>query len=273
MNHINLESIGLEESEAKVYKALLELGPSTVREITDKAGITRTLGYHVLEHLGLYGLVNRVSGTGKKIQYSANHPRSLVQFVKNKKNAWTRREEEVTELLSDLVSLYRDAEKPVVRYQFGIEGAKTMFWETLEAKTEIIGISAADAWEDFALRSWVNTYTAERARRRIHERLLVLDSEDVRQWVFKNYAGSKKYTSFRFISREQLPSILNFGGEINVFENKIVFAITRRPHEMGVMLESAPLVNIFKGLFELAWLQAVPSEEIRRQEVGKRRKK
>jgi len=39
-----INKLGLEKSEAAIYTALLELGPSTVTEITKKAGITRTRG-------------------------------------------------------------------------------------------------------------------------------------------------------------------------------------------------------------------------------------
>jgi sugar-specific transcriptional regulator TrmB len=57
-----ISQLGLDETEGKVYLALLELGPATVDEITKKAGINRTLGYYALEKLGWYGLVDRATG-------------------------------------------------------------------------------------------------------------------------------------------------------------------------------------------------------------------
>jgi len=83
-----LKKIGLEDTDAKIYLSLLQLGPSTATEISRKAGISRTLSYHALEKLGWLGLVNRASGKRKKLQFFVEHPKNLVQFVKDKKNVW-----------------------------------------------------------------------------------------------------------------------------------------------------------------------------------------
>ncbi len=115
-----LEKSGLDDTEAKVYLALLELGPSTVTEITSKANITRTLGYHVLEKLGWQGLVDEAGDRGRRLHYVAKHPRHLLQFVKNKKTSVERQLAELAEHLPEIVSLYKIAEKPVVRSQAGV---------------------------------------------------------------------------------------------------------------------------------------------------------
>lgn len=264
---VNLTNLGLEESEAKVYEALLELGPSTVSEVTKKAGITRTLGYHVLEKLALNNLVNRASGRGAKICYSANHPRALSQFVTNRKNQWERRTKEVEALLPELVSLYKIAEKPTVRYQEGAIGVKSIFTETLESSEEILSILDIEGWNENEFRSWGKTYNAERSRRKIKERILMLDTPQGRDWM-KHYRGSFKYTQYRWIKPEQIPGIAAFGGEINIYENKVVMALLKKPNLMGVMVESAALANILKGMFELAWQVAVPAKQKRKTKAS-----
>lgn len=78
-----LKNIGLEESETKIYLALLELSSSSVSEITNRAGITRTLGYHMLNKLSWNNLVSRVKTKGKKIIFTAEYPRRVIQFAQN----------------------------------------------------------------------------------------------------------------------------------------------------------------------------------------------
>ena len=252
MNAKDLQQLGLEETEAKVYLALLELGPATVSEITKKAGITRTLGYHVLEKLGWHGLVNQVSGKGAKIIFSAEHPQRLVQHVKNKKNQWQRTLEKVEQELPDLISLYKIADKPTVKYQEGVEGIKNIFNETLESNEEILTIMDVDGWDVPEFRSYAREYNRERSKRKIHERILLLDTKSARDWM-ADYRGSFKYTHYRWIKKEQLKGIELFSGEIDIFENKVVMALLKQPNRMGIMLESDALSNILKTLFALAW--------------------
>lgn len=255
-----IKGLGLEENEAKVYQALLELGSSTVSQITKKAGITRTFGYQILDKLSIYGLVNRVSGEGTKIRFVAEHPRRLVQFIQNRKNQWERRLKEAENRLPDLVSLYKIADKPVVKYQEGIEGLKSIFVQTLESKEEILSILDIEGWNISELCQFGKEYNRERSVRKVKERILMLDTPQGREWM-KNYRGSFKYTHYRWIKPEQLPGIKEFGGEINIYENKVVMALLKKPNMMGVMIESSALANILRGLFELAWIQGVEAKK------------
>ena len=244
-----LANLELEESEINVYLALLELGPSTVSEITKKAQITRTLGYHVLEKLGWIGLVDQVSGKGKKIIFSAQHPNRLLQYVKNKKNAWDKNINDVQEYLPNLISLYRIEDKPVIRYQQGDEGLKNIYIESLESKTEILSILDVDGWDVPEFRSFGRWYIRERVKRKISERILMLERQSVKEY----YNKSSKLTNYKWINFVQLPGIMDLGGEINIFENKVLIAITKKPNRMGILIESVVLANLMRALYELAW--------------------
>ena len=254
-----IKKSGLDETESKVYLALLQLGPATVSEITQKAQITRTLGYHVLQKLGVYGLVDQTSSHGKKIVYSVEHPQRLVQFVKNKKNKWERNLKEIEQGLPDLISSFKIAEKPVIRYQQGVEGIKAIYEETLDSKEEILSILDVEGWSNPEFKSWGENYNYERSRRKIKERVLLLDTPISRKWM-KNFKGSFKYTEYRWIKKEQLPGIEDFGGEINIYENKVVMAL-HKPMPIGVIVESKSLSNLLKGLHFLAWNSGIPTKE------------
>lgn len=254
-----INDLGLDKNEAKVYQALLELGPSTVSQVTKKAGITRTFGYQILEKLSIYGLVNRTSGKSQKIFYEAEHPRRLVQFVKNKKNHWNRRLKQAEKILPELVSIYKIAEKPIIKYQEGVEGIKTIYEQTLNSREEILSILDIEGWDVPEFKQWGKEYNRERSRRKIHERILILDTPQGRKWM-RHYRGSFKYTHYRWIKPEQLPKILDFGGEINIYENKTIMAL-HKPAKIGILIESTALSNLLKALFELAWTQGKPAKK------------
>jgi len=252
-----LKNLDLEESEAKVYLAMLELGPSTVSEITKKAKITRTLGYHVLEKLNCYGLVDRSFSKKNKIEYLAKHPKNLIQFVKNKKNSWEKKVEEIQQDLPKFLNLYKIAEKPVTRFQSGLTGIKNIFTETLESKTEILSILDIKSWNTSKLKQFNKIYNKKQNQKQIKKKILLLDTKANKDWI-KHYQKSLKYTKYKFIKPEQLPEISNFEGEINIYENKIVMVLLKKPNQMGIIIENTTLANILKALFELAWQTATP---------------
>ncbi|MFH1789631.1 MAG: hypothetical protein ABH832_01010 [bacterium] len=88
----------------------------------------------------------------------------------------------------------------------------------------------------------------------------MLDTPQGREWM-KNYKGSYKYTQYRWIKPEEIPGIKNFGGEINIYQNKVVMALLKKPNLMGAIIESSALSNILKGLFELAWKQGIETKK------------
>jgi sugar-specific transcriptional regulator TrmB len=245
---------GLDPSEAKVYLALLELGPSTVSEITRKAAITRTLGYHVIQKLSWHGLVDKTSGEGKRARYSAEHPRRFVQFVEGKRASWDKKAQNAEQLLPELVSVFKHAEKPTVRYQDGPEGIMALFQETLETQTDILVISDVEVWSSSLYTTWGMAYIRERMRRKIKARILFLDTPYARTWK-NTYRGKNSFTEIRWIKPEKLKGITDFGGEMNIWDQKMTMGI-HKPTAMGVTIESTALVAVLRALFEFAWMQA-----------------
>jgi sugar-specific transcriptional regulator TrmB len=246
-----LKQFGFDDDETKIYLALLELGPATVTEITKRAGITRTLGYIVLDKLGGRGLITRVNDGGKKIKYVAEHPRNFVQYVKNTKNSWERRLDSAERLLPELVSVYRVQDKPVVRYQEGIKGITTIFEESLQAKSEILSVTDVESWQNPEFWDWAKSYNRERNRHKVKERILLLDTPQGRAWI-KSYRPSP-YTVYRWVTREQAKGLLEFGGELNIYDNKVVVALPKKSQRMIAVTESKVFSDILRAMFEIVW--------------------
>lgn len=249
-----LQKIGLEDSEAKTYLALLELGPSTVSEITRQAQITRTLGYHALEKLSWLGLVDRVTVPGKKISYHALHPHNLRQYVKSRRQQWARNLQKVEQSLPQLVSLYKLAEKPVVHYHEGLAGIKKIANETLAAKKEMYTILDVEEWNALPLKTFGRQWDRERSKKGIKEKQLLLKTAKAQEWM-KYFTGSPKNTEVRWLDPKLLSHIKDFKGEINIYDNKVAMLLLAKPNRMGIIIESATLANILKSLFTLAWRQ------------------
>ena len=58
MNLSSLTQLDLSEREIAIYKALLELGPSSIRDLADKSGFNRGSTYETLKTLVSKGIVS-----------------------------------------------------------------------------------------------------------------------------------------------------------------------------------------------------------------------
>ena len=81
-----LEEIGLTKGEIAVYMALLDVGSSTVGPIIDKANVSSSKVYDILERLMDKGLVSFVIKSGTK-NFEAADPERLLDYMKEKKRS------------------------------------------------------------------------------------------------------------------------------------------------------------------------------------------
>jgi HTH-type transcriptional regulator, sugar sensing transcriptional regulator len=245
-----IASLGLSENEAKVYLALLELGPSLVTEISQKAEVNRVSCYDVLEKLVQYNLVTYASGQNSKKRYSAMPPYNLFSFLERRQKRQDKKLEELKRKMPELKMLYRELNRPSIKFFEGTEGLKAIYAETLKSKTEILSVGDCEEWETPDLAAWGRQYNRERAKAKIYERVLVPASEKTIDW-FRNYSTTMKYTKYRIFPKEKVNYL--FDSEINIFENKIMIALLKKPNRMGILITSSQLANILKAIFEMAW--------------------
>ncbi|EFK94975.1 transcriptional regulator, TrmB [sediment metagenome] len=249
LNEKNLCDLGLKVKEARVYLATLELGQSLVTDISQKAAVNRTSGYHILERLCVRGLVIRTSGQGAKRKYAAEPPAYLLNIYEGKQKNLTRKIEKIKTLLPALNNLYKDKNKPVIKFYDGSEGIKKVYLETLKSKEEILAVGDIDEWENPVFNKWIRQYAKKRAARKIYERGLITATEKSAAWV-NNYPATKKYSHFRWLPKDRFPYL---GSEVDIYEDKVVVVLLKKPNYLGVLIQSAELARIMKTLFELAW--------------------
>ena len=93
-----LANLGLSENGAKVYMAMLELGPATVLEISAKAGVNRPTTYFQIEALKKLGLVSSQT-KGKKQLFIAEAPEQLDFILDRQKGEIEQKKEELQKIL------------------------------------------------------------------------------------------------------------------------------------------------------------------------------
>lgn len=118
-----LQEIGLNEKEAAIYLALLQVDAASVIDIAKKTGINRSTVYVVLEDLMKKGLVSETK-SGKKIHYQAESPERLVAFVEGQRMVFEERSRRLPDIIPQIKSVQRaSGERPMVKYFEGREAA------------------------------------------------------------------------------------------------------------------------------------------------------
>jgi HTH-type transcriptional regulator, sugar sensing transcriptional regulator len=245
-----IASLGLSEKEARIYLALLDLGPSLVTEIGKKAEVSRVTCYDVLEKLVKYNLVTYASGKGSRRRYSAMPPHNLFSFLERRQKREEKQLEELKKKMPELKMLYKEPHRPNIKFFEGTEGLKAIYAETLKSKREILSVGDCEEWESPDLAAWGKQYNRERAKAKIYERVLVPSSEKTINW-FRNYPTTMKYTRYRIFPKEKVNYL--FDSEINIFEDKIMIALLKKPNRMGILITSPELAKILRAMFEMAW--------------------
>ncbi len=237
-----LIGIGLSDKQAGVYLASLELGPSTVNEISRRAGINRTTGYDILEMLVFEGLVSPL-GKSKVQKYVAENPERIVQYAQNQIKRARDVLSEAKKLAPELKSIYQKKEKPIVRFYEGKEGIKQVFEDTLTAKETIVGYACAEAMYR-SLPEFYADYVPRRVAKGIHARGILQDSSQMRQIIKKD---KEELRESRLLPKE----VYDLDIEINIYDNKVM--MVSWAENVGILIESEKIAKAQKQIFELAW--------------------
>ena len=240
-----LISFGLSRKEAEVYLALLELGRSTVSQISRSAGINRTTGYDILNSLESHGLV-RISGKEPKQEYVAESPENLYTLLSTRLHDTERNIAIAKQFVPKLKSMRKVDDRPQVKFYEGEDGLKTVYEDTLTSTEQIRAYASVEDMHA-GLPGYFPRYYQKRAGKGISIRAILPD----------NKAGVERTTHNKEEARESAlvpKEQYDFHPEINVYDDKVMIASLRE--KLGIIIQSKEIADAMKVIFELAWAEA-----------------
>jgi sugar-specific transcriptional regulator TrmB len=245
-----LEKTGLNQKEAVVYMALLELGTASVEGVAKKAGTKRPTTYLILDELQKKGLATLVP-RAKKVLYVAEPPDKIVSDL-NKKQELLKR------FLPNLLALYNGPKhKPQVLLYEGKDAVRDLYDKILSTKeVEFFG----------TIRDFVNIYPeyidkliANTLSKKTHVReILTQHDADIN---FAKHIKSKKsdYYEQKFTRQGE-----EFLTDNVLFDGSVAF-FSYEPHVFAVVIQSKAVYQSLRTLFEMSWTQGEPYEKIVKQ--------
>lgn len=239
MLYSQLQDAGLNETEAKIYLAVLELGQTSVSRIARKSGIKRTTVYLSLENLIKRGLLSQIIKDGKKFVF-AEDPRVLERIMEERKNR-------IAKLMPEILSFANLIDKkPAVRYFEDTDGVKEVLQDVLNyPNQEVLMMYSESSVLDFEDKFFSDYFVPERVKRKISARVLIPDNEVMRANMATNQQSLRQ-------SKMLPPNLFNIQIEIMIYgKNKINLSSFKE--KFGMIIESQIIHDSFKSIFEILW--------------------
>ena len=120
---INLQNLGLNELEARIYASLIDVPSQTALQLSRSLAIPRTSVYDTLIRLGERGLVERVLRS-KSTSYKASPITSFTKLLKDQQDQLDSMSNALKNLESQLKTRVGRPKNTEVRYYQGAEGMR-----------------------------------------------------------------------------------------------------------------------------------------------------
>ncbi len=247
----SLISLGLPPKEASVYVALLELGRSSVSQISRKAAVNRATGYVILDSLISKGLVS-ISGKEPKQEYVAESPDALPALFRNEQERAREKEIKAQELSLELKSIQKVGDRPQVRFYEGTEGIKSVFEDSLTATSGKIVAFTSIEDQHVSIPNYFPEYYQRRKRKGIFMRSIFPDTP---MGIERQKANKEEHRDSVLVPAEAY----GIHPAINVYDNKLMIASFRE--KLGIIVESTEIADAMKKIFELACIGAHSLED------------
>lgn len=237
-----LKAFGLDEKEAKIYLAGLELGSTTVLELSRRTKMPRSTLYPILEKLRTRGIF-RMLKQKKTSMYVAESSDTLER-------QFHEREESFLKAIPAIKAINEtEFGGPGVTFYEGTDGFKRL-WKQLyqSGATEYRLITSGVSLLDYVKEPYIlKRIIAERLERGIFSKQLIRDSHEARKIIAKD---KEELRESRLIPKDiQIPAT------VIIFSDQVGFITTRKENTM-ILLASGDVALTYKALFDLIWDKA-----------------
>ena len=228
-----LLEFGLTQTEAKLYLALLELGPSLAGVLSRKAGVHRRSVYDALDRLMEKGLVGNIKENNRKYFEAAN-PERLREILKE-------REQMADKIVPELNLKYVMAkEKQETLFYRGLAGLKTAFEDQIAAgKTIHIFGASPLAYE--ILKYYFKWFDKRRAEKKIKVKIIF------------DAGTKKKQRRIPLAEVRYVPTKYASPAATNIYGDSVSIILWRKHNPFAIVIKDREIAEGYRKYFELVW--------------------
>jgi sugar-specific transcriptional regulator TrmB len=224
-----LKEAGLTENEAKVYLALVELGPSLAGKISRRTGLHRRTVYDTTEMLIQKGLVGYILENNRRL-FQASNPERLREMINEKQKI-------ITSTVGELIGKFNAVkEKEETNFYKGKEGLKTVFEDQLNYKEILILGASPRAYE--ILEFYFIWYDRTRKAKKIKNKIIATDRK------IKRIASAE----IRY-----LPEKYSNPVAMNIYGDKVAIILWAKEKPMAIVIKNEEIAKGYRNYFDLMW--------------------
>ncbi|MCA9345994.1 hypothetical protein KC960_00710 [Candidatus Saccharibacteria bacterium] len=247
MNVQILTDIGLSETQAKMYIALIKNGNLTPPNAAELLNIKRTNAYAVLEQLDNLGLAKKKE-LNKKVSYWAENPTAIEKLARDNRSLALEHERQVQASMPTLLNFYYTfSDQPGVRFFQGLEGIKDIYNDILRTNKDVYVVRSAHD-QDLMSEVFFTEFKKKKADRGITTHM-INPKNDPAYW---NKQTDKHH---RTIRTQVHPELYTANVEICSYGDKVSI-ISFGEEAIGMIIDSPQIAEANRQLFHLAKLGA-----------------
>ena len=240
MDYVNLERLGLNKNEAKVYYALIIKGKATAQELVKSLGVYRNIVYDNLEKLLGKGLVSFVVEGTKRI-FIAEKPSAIVEFLETRQEKLNEEIKQAKEIIPDITKILgsHSSKQDVIVFR-GIAGLKKVLGEIVQAnKSWCIGITN-ESVKILGETYWKNYNVKKKDTK-------------TKEWLLWNHDFKNKVIADNENSKHKiLPKELDQVTETIMYENKVAIMVYSA-EPIVIVMENKEIFEAHKKHFDFLW--------------------
>ncbi|MBD3208408.1 MAG: hypothetical protein GF370_03065 [Candidatus Nealsonbacteria bacterium] len=231
---LELRKLGLSGKEVSVYLAGLELGPTSVKSISEKAEVKRPTTYEIIDRLKEKGLFYTIKEDGKKY-FVAQSPHKILGILRIQKREIEEKEREFIRILAALEAEY-SSERGGIKIYKGEKERKVLLEEVF-AVTPVYNIFAISSQTE-------STKIKERDKiyKGIKKRLGKLKAKE----LFQKESDHSRPEGVQV----KTASALKLKGTLLLFDKAAFFPEGK---EEALLIENELTVSLLKSLFLTLW--------------------
>ncbi|NTV44366.1 MAG: hypothetical protein HGA67_01565 [Candidatus Yonathbacteria bacterium] len=243
--YTSLHELGLSETETRLYVLSLSLGPSPITILATHLGIARPNVYKLIDSLRDRGLVPPEGKEKYARNFMVEPPTVVLELLRKKRETMAKMDMGLSMELPNLLALYHQGEGDTkIKVLKGKEQYIKIFNQSVEEEGgEIQFCGSATDFINFVSWDIENKWIAERLKRGIHIKILVLPGETAETL--------KKKDAEELRETRVLHSGEQFKSSFMLYGNKLVFWQPEAP--LAIIVEDQYIVQMMREMFRLLW--------------------